>query len=180
MEILYLDSSTYLQTLCTCVRLFYRTRRRTACLKYLVIANMLMKSAINPFDSQEAKPYRLDPEILAMTNLVTCAPVPVPILLPIPNSNRTATFTHWPRPCPPIRYAHTHTSARCCLPPPPTSAPNSTATSTSTSSASASPVRLALTHTHTSALVSSSLCATLVIRTVHVRVSIQYCTVYMY
>lgn len=29
-----------------------------------------MKSGINPFDSQEAKPYRKDPEILAMTNLV--------------------------------------------------------------------------------------------------------------
>lgn len=29
-----------------------------------------MKSAINPFDSQEAKPYKNDPEILAMTNLV--------------------------------------------------------------------------------------------------------------
>ncbi|XP_030080023.1 COP9 signalosome complex subunit 2-like [Drosophila hydei] len=31
---------------------------------------MLMKSGINPFDSQEAKPYKNDPEILAMTNLV--------------------------------------------------------------------------------------------------------------
>lgn len=29
-----------------------------------------MKSDINPFDSQEAKPYKNDPEILAMTNLV--------------------------------------------------------------------------------------------------------------
>ena len=28
-------------------------RRRLACLKYLVLANMLMKSGINPFDSQE-------------------------------------------------------------------------------------------------------------------------------
>ena len=45
--------------------------RRTTCLKYLVLANMLMKSGINPFDSQEAKPYRNDPEILAMTNLVS-------------------------------------------------------------------------------------------------------------
>jgi len=44
--------------------------RRTTCLKYLVLANMLMKSGINPFDSQEAKPYRNDPDILAMTNLV--------------------------------------------------------------------------------------------------------------
>ncbi|XP_050497459.1 COP9 signalosome complex subunit 2 isoform X1 [Diabrotica virgifera virgifera] len=45
--------------------------RRTTCLKYLVLANMLMKSGINPFDCQEAKPYKNDPEILAMTNLVT-------------------------------------------------------------------------------------------------------------
>ena len=45
--------------------------RRTTCLKYLVLANMLMKSAINPFDSQEAKPYKNDPEILAITNLVS-------------------------------------------------------------------------------------------------------------
>uniref|UniRef100_A0A8D2DG06 COP9 signalosome complex subunit 2 n=1 Tax=Sciurus vulgaris TaxID=55149 RepID=A0A8D2DG06_SCIVU len=45
--------------------------RRTTCLKYLVLANMLMKSSINPFDSQEAKPYKNDPEILAMTNLVS-------------------------------------------------------------------------------------------------------------
>jgi len=45
--------------------------RRTTCLKYLVLANMLMKSAINPFDSQEAKPYKNDPDILAITNLVS-------------------------------------------------------------------------------------------------------------
>ncbi|XP_076354619.1 COP9 signalosome complex subunit 2-like isoform X4 [Tachypleus tridentatus] len=45
--------------------------RRTTCLKYLVLANMLMKSGINPFDSQEAKPYKNDPEVLAMTNLVS-------------------------------------------------------------------------------------------------------------
>lgn len=31
---------------------------------------MLKRSGINPFDSQEAKPYKNDPEILAMTNLV--------------------------------------------------------------------------------------------------------------
>lgn len=30
-----------------------------------------MKSGINPFDSQEAKPYKNDPEITAMTNLVS-------------------------------------------------------------------------------------------------------------
>jgi len=40
------------------------------CLKYLVLANMLMLSSINPFDSTEAKPYKNDAEILAMTNLV--------------------------------------------------------------------------------------------------------------
>lgn len=31
---------------------------------------MLHVSSINPFDSQEARPYRDDPEIVAMTNLV--------------------------------------------------------------------------------------------------------------
>lgn len=45
--------------------------RRITCLKYLVLAYMLMKSDINPFDSQEAKPYKNDREILAMTNLVS-------------------------------------------------------------------------------------------------------------
>lgn len=45
--------------------------RRTTCLKYLILTSMLMKSAINPFDSQEAKPYKNDPEIQAMTNLIT-------------------------------------------------------------------------------------------------------------
>lgn len=43
---------------------------RLRCLKYLVLASMLDKSSINPFDSQEARPYRDDPEITAMTNLV--------------------------------------------------------------------------------------------------------------
>lgn len=46
------------------------TYRRIQCLKYLVLANMLMESEVNPFDAQEAKPYKNDPEILAMTNLV--------------------------------------------------------------------------------------------------------------
>lgn len=31
---------------------------------------MLLKSAINPFDSQEAKPYKNDGEIKAMTDLI--------------------------------------------------------------------------------------------------------------
>lgn len=45
--------------------------RRLACLKYLVLANMLMKSGINPFDSTETKAYKNNPEVLAMTNLVS-------------------------------------------------------------------------------------------------------------
>ncbi|RZC79155.1 hypothetical protein C5167_046074 [Papaver somniferum] len=45
-------------------------QRRIQCLKYLVLANMLMESEVNPFDAQEAKPYTNDPEILAMTNLI--------------------------------------------------------------------------------------------------------------
>jgi len=45
--------------------------RRIQCLKYLVLANMLMLSTINPFDSTEAKPYKNDAEIMAMTNLVS-------------------------------------------------------------------------------------------------------------
>ena len=44
--------------------------RRVQCLKYLVLANMLMNSTVNPFDAQEAKPYKNDPEIMAMTALV--------------------------------------------------------------------------------------------------------------
>lgn len=34
------------------------------------MASILHKSEIDPFDSQEAKPYKQDPEIVAMTNLV--------------------------------------------------------------------------------------------------------------
>lgn len=44
--------------------------RRIQCLKYLVLANMLMESQVNPLDGQEAKPYKNDPEILAMTNMI--------------------------------------------------------------------------------------------------------------
>ncbi|CAD6194719.1 unnamed protein product [Caenorhabditis auriculariae] len=44
--------------------------RRTTCLKYLVLANMLIKSDINPFDSQEAKPFKNEPDIVAMTKMV--------------------------------------------------------------------------------------------------------------
>eukprot|EP01059_Diplonema_ambulator_P036438 TRINITY_DN9072_c0_g1_i1.p1 TRINITY_DN9072_c0_g1~~TRINITY_DN9072_c0_g1_i1.p1 ORF type:complete len:326 (+),score=143.96 TRINITY_DN9072_c0_g1_i1:28-978(+) len=35
--------------------------RRIQCLKYLVLANMMSRSSINPFDCQEANPYRTDP-----------------------------------------------------------------------------------------------------------------------
>lgn len=44
--------------------------QRIQVLKYLVLTTMLMKSTINPFDSQETKPYRNDPRISAMTDLV--------------------------------------------------------------------------------------------------------------
>lgn len=44
--------------------------RRILVLKYLLLTTMLMKSDINPFDSQETKPYRSDPRITAMTSLV--------------------------------------------------------------------------------------------------------------
>jgi COP9 signalosome complex subunit 2 len=43
--------------------------RRLQCLKYLVLANMLSESQVNVFDSQEAKPYEKDKEIVAMTKL---------------------------------------------------------------------------------------------------------------
>lgn len=45
--------------------------QRIQCLKYLVLANMLMESQINPFESQETKPYASDPQILVLTNLVS-------------------------------------------------------------------------------------------------------------
>ncbi|KAI1140951.1 PCI-domain-containing protein [Hypoxylon sp. FL0543] len=44
--------------------------QRIQVLKYLLLTTMLMKSDINPFDSQETKPYRNDPRIAAMTELV--------------------------------------------------------------------------------------------------------------
>lgn len=44
--------------------------QRIQVLKYLVLTTMLMESDINPFDSQETKPYKDDPRIAAMTNLV--------------------------------------------------------------------------------------------------------------
>ncbi|CAH1165672.1 unnamed protein product [Phyllotreta striolata] len=45
--------------------------RRINCLKYLILTSMLLKSAINPFDSQEAKPYKSETEIKAMTDLIS-------------------------------------------------------------------------------------------------------------
>lgn len=44
--------------------------QRIQVLKYLVLTTMLMKSDINPFESQETKPYKNDPRISAMTDLV--------------------------------------------------------------------------------------------------------------
>ncbi|KAG8906076.1 hypothetical protein FRB99_007664 [Tulasnella sp. 403] len=44
--------------------------QRIQVLKYLVLAHMLVGSEINPFDSQETKPYKNDPQITAMTDLV--------------------------------------------------------------------------------------------------------------
>lgn len=37
--------------------------RRIQCLKYLVLASMLMNSSVNPFDAQEAKPYKARPDV---------------------------------------------------------------------------------------------------------------------
>jgi COP9 signalosome complex subunit 2 len=44
--------------------------QRIQVLKYVVLTTMLMKSTISPFDSQETKPYKNDPRISAMTDLV--------------------------------------------------------------------------------------------------------------
>jgi COP9 signalosome complex subunit 2 len=44
--------------------------QRIQVLKYLVLTTMLMGSDINPFDSQQTKPYKNDPRIAAMTELV--------------------------------------------------------------------------------------------------------------
>ena len=44
--------------------------RRLVILKYLVLASILHQSKIDPFHSQEAKPYKKEPSIVAMTNLI--------------------------------------------------------------------------------------------------------------
>lgn len=45
--------------------------QRIQVLKYLVLAYLLMGSEIDPFDSQETKPYKSNPQIKAVTDLVT-------------------------------------------------------------------------------------------------------------
>jgi len=45
--------------------------RRLQCLQYLVLASMLEENAVDPFASQEARPYKSHPEIIAMTSLVS-------------------------------------------------------------------------------------------------------------
>lgn len=45
--------------------------QRIQVLKYLVLANMLSQSEIDPFDSQETKPYRNNPQISVMNELVS-------------------------------------------------------------------------------------------------------------
>ncbi|XP_058198573.1 COP9 signalosome complex subunit 2-like, partial [Rhododendron vialii] len=47
-----------------------RNQRHIQCLKYLVLVDMLMESEVTPFDNQQAKPYKNDREVLAMTNLI--------------------------------------------------------------------------------------------------------------
>jgi len=44
--------------------------QRIQVLKYLVLAYLLMGSEIDPFDSQETKPYKTNPQIKAVTDLV--------------------------------------------------------------------------------------------------------------
>lgn len=44
--------------------------QRVQVLKYYVLACMLSESGINPFESQETKPYKNDPQISAMVQLV--------------------------------------------------------------------------------------------------------------
>mmetsp|Transcript_60846 Transcript_60846/g.91870 ORF Transcript_60846/g.91870 Transcript_60846/m.91870 type:complete len:250 (+) Transcript_60846:670-1419(+) len=44
--------------------------RRIQCLKYMVLANLLSLSEINPFGAPETASYKNDPQIVAMTDLV--------------------------------------------------------------------------------------------------------------
>lgn len=45
-------------------------KRKVQCLKYLVLAYMLMETDVDPFQAQETKAHRNDPEVQAMTSLV--------------------------------------------------------------------------------------------------------------
>ena len=53
-------------------RAFYEAGdpRRIACLKYLVLATMMSESKINPLDTNEARSYQTDPDIVPMTELI--------------------------------------------------------------------------------------------------------------
>ena len=53
-----------------CIRDRAGLLRRVVCLKYLVLANMLMQSDVDPFGSQEAKSFQTNEEVKAMTDLV--------------------------------------------------------------------------------------------------------------
>lgn len=44
--------------------------RRVQCLKYVVLAYMLNQNEVDPFDAQEAKPYRGEPQLQAITSLM--------------------------------------------------------------------------------------------------------------
>jgi len=46
-------------------------KRKVQCLKYLVLAYMLMETDVDPFQAQETKAHRNDPEVQAMTSLVS-------------------------------------------------------------------------------------------------------------
>lgn len=46
------------------------SHHRIRVLKYLVLANMLNGSSINPFDSQETSPYKNNSQLLAMIDLI--------------------------------------------------------------------------------------------------------------
>ena len=54
--------------------------RRVQCLKYLVLANMLMNSDINPFDSQASPERFVQRGVLALMLVRVCVKVWVGIL----------------------------------------------------------------------------------------------------
>ncbi|ONK78545.1 uncharacterized protein A4U43_C02F19960 [Asparagus officinalis] len=45
-------------------------RSSIQCLKYLVLANMLMESTVNPFDGQEAKPATEEPLWMTLSSVI--------------------------------------------------------------------------------------------------------------